>query len=334
MKFSGFSDHSDASDRMVLARSSGTVIFSIVSGSSFFKIETEGVVMNKYTITYATCSVQGERDYQEDAYFVHHYRVAGKLRGTIFCVMDGHGGRAVSLSLQTFMPAILDLCLDSNSKGGDVPSAINEAFARFDQLILSDEERYREQGSTINLVYVDERNIYCANCGDTRSVAYGSGMVYPLSTDHKPDVQSELTRILDAGGHVEPSEPGDCYRVWKDSQKAEGGLAVSRAFGDIMYGANGPRLVVPVPDITVTSSKGVEFIIMGTDGLWDTVSNQECVNIVRGSIQKKMDIRRISKHLVDVATGRGSSDNITAVVVLLRSDPVGVEIGGNSAPPM
>lgn len=57
-----------------------------------------------------------------------------------------------------------------------------------------------------------------------------------LSNDHKPEIQSEKTRILKAGGKVHPMH--DFHgknvgppRVWLKNIQAPG-LAMSRSFGD------------------------------------------------------------------------------------------------------
>jgi len=44
--------------------------------------------------------------------------------------------------------------------------------------------------------------IYCANSGDSRSVVAEKGIVSPLSEDHKPENEIELTRVRKAGGEV------------------------------------------------------------------------------------------------------------------------------------
>jgi protein phosphatase 2C family protein 2/3 len=42
-------------------------------------------------------------------------------------------------------------------------------------------------GCTANVVLVTPEHIYCANAGDSRSVASISRRVIALSTDHKPN---------------------------------------------------------------------------------------------------------------------------------------------------
>ena len=46
--------------------------------------------------------------------------------------------------------------------------------------------------------------IYCANAGDSRAILVNkAGKVTELSHDHKPDNETEMTRIKAAGGFVD-----------------------------------------------------------------------------------------------------------------------------------
>ena len=55
-------------------------------------------------------------------------------------------------------------------------------------------------------------------------------------------------------------------------------LAVSRAFGDRLL----KKYVVAEPDILDTALTGNDtLLIMATDGLWDVVSNQDAISMVR-----------------------------------------------------
>ena len=46
--------------------------------------------------------------------------------------------------------------------------------------------------------------LWCANCGDTRAVAFNSaGNLTRLSIDHTPDAAGETERVEAAGGEIE-----------------------------------------------------------------------------------------------------------------------------------
>jgi len=55
----------------------------------------------------------------------------------------------------------------------------------------------------------------------------------------------------------------------------------------------------------------LEFLILASDGLWDVVSNDEAVAMVK-PIE---DPEQAAKRLLQEASQRGSADNITVVIV-------------------
>ena len=62
-----------------------------------------------------------------------------------------------------------------------------------------------------------------------------------------------------------------------------------------------------------------EFILIGSDGLFDVLSNQQAVNVVRNAlVEYHGNINKTVKRLVDTALKLESSDNISAVLVQLN----------------
>ena len=98
-----------------------------------------------------------------------------------------------------------------------------------------------------------------------------------------------------------------------------GVLAVSRSFGDHSL----KQFVVSTPFVnSMALTEEDDFLILACDGVWDVMSDQEVVDFVKvyaenqnGSTEEKFDV--IARALVDEALKRGSTDNITAIVVKL-----------------
>ena len=105
-------------------------------------------------------------------------------------------------------------------------------------------------------------------------------------------------------------------------------LSVSRAFGD----KSSEKYVTCIPDLfTHQVTNNLEFIILGCDGLWDVVGNQEAVDIViehcYDENNKKIDDPKevvngqvcdlnIAEKLASYAINeKDSDDNVTVVVV-------------------
>ncbi|PQP98311.1 putative protein phosphatase 2C 11 isoform X1 [Prunus yedoensis var. nudiflora] len=124
-----------------------------------------------------------------------------------------------------------------------------------------------------------------------------AAIAIPLSIDHKPDRSDERQRIEEAGGFI----------IWAGTWRVGGVLAVSRAFGDKVL----KPFVVAEPEIQEEEIDGVDFIIIASDGLWNVISNKDAVALV----QDIEDAEEASRKLIQEAFARGSSDNITCVVV-------------------
>jgi len=72
---------------------------------------------------------------------------------------------------------------------------------------------------------------------------------------------------------------------------------------------NDPLFVWLVQEEVVDSS--LEFLILASDGLWDVVTNEEAV----GMVKPILDSEQAAKRLLAEASQRGSADNTTCVVV-------------------
>lgn len=155
------------------------------------------------------------------------------------------------------------------------------------------------------------RTLFVANAGDCRAVLGKKGRAVELSRDHKPNFKSEKIRIEKLGGTV-----FDGY--------LNGQLAVARALGD--WHMKGPKgSISPLsaePELQeIVLSEEDEFLIMGCDGLWDVMSSQCAVTIVRKELMQHNNPERCSNELVQEALKRDSRDNLTVVVICFSSNP-------------
>ena len=93
--------------------------------------------------------------------------------------------------------------------------------------------------------------------------------------------------------------------------------SVSRAFGDHAL----KKFVPARPYISRTFlDNTAEFVIVACDGVWDVLSDQEAVDFVRSLIDPMTSPSEwpdAALKLVNEALRRGSTDNITAMVIYL-----------------
>jgi protein phosphatase 1G len=166
----------------------------------------------------------------------------------------------------------------------------------------------------------DGKRLVVANAGDSRGVLCRQGSALPLSTDHKPSLPGETARIENAGGFV------------NSLGRINGNLNLSRGIGDLKYKQNpllsaAEQMITGEPDIIdITLTPGEdEFFMLGCDGIWDCLSNQEAVDFVRARIndQSPADIGAamvdsiIAKVHPKNTQGIGG-DNMTILIVDLQ----------------
>ncbi|GMH00892.1 hypothetical protein Nepgr_002731 [Nepenthes gracilis] len=244
--------------------------------------------------SYGYSTFKGKRASMEDYFEAKISEVNGQMVA-LFGVFDGHGGPRTAEYLKNNL--FNNLC-DHPDFIQDTKSAIVEAFRQTDANYLQEEKgQQKDAGSTASTALLVGDRLLVANVGDSRVVACRDGSAVPLSIDHKPDRSDERQRIEEAGGFV----------LWAGTWRVGGVLAVSRAFGDKLL----KPFVVAEPEIQEQEIEDVDFIIIASDGLWNVISNKDAVTIV----QDIKDAEAASRKLTEEAYARGSSDNITCLIV-------------------
>jgi len=228
-----------------------------------------------------------------------------------FAVFDGHGGKEVSTYLKdSIRPLFLDKRVPYPLSKGYLINAVDHI-----QRTLRNKSFAYHCGSTCLLVIHFKSNglnyINVINSGDSRCVLCRDNTAIPLSKDHKPHWPEEKHRIEQLGGNIRYD--GYDWRI-KD-------LSVSRAFGDL----DAMPYVTHRPDLyRYRLDKSDKFIVLACDGLWDVMSNSEVMNYVLlncydGSTTKRINKNlNIAESLAKYAIKKGSTDNITVIVIFLR----------------
>ena len=182
-------------------------------------------------------------------------------------------------------------------------------------------------GCTAVTVLITPTEYVIANAGDSRAVLCRNGVAVALSEDHKPNDERETARIIKAGGTIEESQGGarTHYRV-------NGNLNLSRAIGDLEYKKNADllpedQIITSTPDVmrVPRNRDEDEFIVLGCDGVWDVMSNEDCVQFIRAKIEEGRSLRDICEEIADEclspdpkATQGLGADNITCIIVDVR----------------
>lgn len=281
-------------------------------------------------------AMRGGRLYMEDAYCIHD---GGRFAG----VFDGHGGSMVSKYSSDIVYEKIKKFLatdthasDSHPSIGTLVRSIHAAFDEIDDEVLSIDE-FQYQGSTAVAVYVHEdedskdRTIISANLGDSRAVLCRGNKAVELTRDHKPDDEHEKNRIIAMGETIEWDSYCQVHRVKN--------LSLSRALGDrfakpVVSGEVEIQLF-PLSEMPSHGDNQDDFIVLASDGLWDVMTSQNCVDFVKQRLNPteaqaksmtKTDFKHhkfsrrknMSRVLANEALRRGSCDNICVVVIWLN----------------
>ncbi|KAL9263453.1 kinase and PP2C-like domain-containing protein [Drosera capensis] len=255
--------------------------------------------------SYATC---GRREQMEDTHFLlpnfsDHQDIH------MFGIFDGHRGSAAAEFSACALPKLLQ-----SSSTLSPAEALFKAFIETDAAFRSKLDMLRRSrgfveknwhpGCTAIVSLLIKNKLFIANAGDCRAILCRGGRAFALSRDHVASCIEERDRVTFSGGVVKWQV--DTWRV------GDAGLQVTRSIGDDDL----KPTVTAEPEITETSlSAEDEYLVMASDGLWDVVSNEEIVNIIRDTVKEPS---MCSKRLATEAAERGSKDNITVIVVFLR----------------
>ncbi|WFC99108.1 protein-serine/threonine phosphatase [Malassezia yamatoensis] len=276
---------------------------------------------------YCVSDMQGWRISMEDAHAAilnlpDDANVTPDQRVSFFAVYDGHGGANVArYAGRTLHGRLAEL---PEFQQRDWEAALRRAFLKTDEDLRVDPVYANDtSGCTAVaalIVPVNDqksgRRIYCANSGDSRCVLGLSGGAKPLSYDHKPSNPDEHSRILNAGGFVE-------------FDRVNGNLALSRALGDFEFKQNSSlpaeeQIVTADPQVISHDFTGEEeFLILACDGIWDCLSNQQVVDLVRRGVAQGKDLDVITEDIIDrclapdAEVGGIGCDNMTLLIVAL-----------------
>jgi len=250
-------------------------------------------------------SIKGRRESNEDRHniILNINKLMPDLNKiNLLGIYDGHGGIHVSEFLEKNIP--LFYC----HKRFQTPFSEEyhiETFETMQKKILETEKGYM-CGSTcmLNIMYKYENEIHMniINLGDCRTViVYRNGSFKQVTTDHKPDEILEKVRIEKMGGEI-----------YKDSEGTLriGDLSLTRALGD---GDNAPY-ISQKPDVFYKKiTAQTKLVVMGWDGLWDVINNEELFKLLMGF--KSKGSKNLAADLANEALIRGTTDNVSIIII-------------------
>jgi serine/threonine protein phosphatase PrpC len=243
----------------------------------------------------------GRRDKMEDEYAIYDRPDIDFFSAEVY---DGHGGReAAYLTSEMLTPHFLNAWFPEVNKSPDDRRSdqeiLREAYIAADEYIAF---RKIRGGTAAVTLYIMGDRFLAANTGDSRAIIGTKSGVEVLTLDHKPDVPDETARIEALGGMVTSF----------GAPRVMGFLAMSRALGDTdlrPFVTCEPRIAVGI------LGRENDFAVLACDGVWDVLSSDTVIRLAREGATPQHSAETIKNTALD----QGSSDNITVIVLDLRS---------------
>ncbi|KAJ8623497.1 hypothetical protein MRB53_032026 [Persea americana] len=266
----------------------------------------------------------GSRRYMED----EHIRIddlSSHLGALFQCptpnafygVFDGHGGPDAAAFIRK--NAMRFFFEDTNFPQsyqaddvflGELENSVRKAFLSADLALADDCTISCSSGTTALTALIFGRLLLVANAGDCRAVLCRKGEAVEMSQDHRPVYSVERIRVEESGGYV-------------DDGYLNGVLSVSRALGDwdmkLPRGSPSPLIAEPEFRQAFLTEED-EFLIIGCDGIWDVMTSQHAVGVVRRGLRRHDDPEQCARDLVMEALRRNTADNLTVIVVCFSAD--------------
>ena len=278
-----------------------------------------------------------------------------------FGIFDGHGGEECSEFLKN---NYMNYLVENANFPFDIKLSMIESFQKIEEdffkLKCKDNiDDSDKSGSCALVSVIFDNKVYIANIGDSRAImSIGGGTkVRQLTADQKPDNIKEFERALKNGSKIylddndDPDRDESKIEFIKDKAELEkmkeikensteekifrvypSDLAVMRTIGDIKakkkeFGGI-PGTIINIPEVYIFDiNSSDDFIVMGCDGIFDDLSNEEIVNAAwtvfkYRATEKNYDIHELSLEACDLviksALEKQTTDNLSCIIIGLE----------------
>lgn len=255
-------------------------------------------VIDELVITAGSRTAAAGRPENEDAVLVLDLPAlagdAGSEPGYLLAVADGMGGHergevASQLAIETLASVVRE------SSETDTAALLKQAFRRANEAIFADGHGDGDtggMGTTLVTAVVRGKYLTIANVGDSRAYLLRSRRINQITRDHS------LVGEQVARGKLSAEEARESPRR------------------NILMQALGHRLKLDakMPDIFELVLLAEDRLLLCSDGFYDVVGDDDFVSVLSSG-----EPELAASSLVDVAIERGTSDNVSAVVVQVEA---------------
>ena len=223
----------------------------------------------------------------------------------LYMVADGMGGhRAGEVASKMVLDTIRDYLkrVEDQEKSETIENYDNTLTPEANRLLSSihlsnrivheianSKDEYNGMGSTVSILYFNNQTLIAANVGDSPIYLIHKDKIELLSVPHTVLAEHAL-------------------------QNPDGSNQLGREFRHMLTRAMGVADTVKANVCEMQCFRD-DLLVIGSDGLSDRVTNTEIMEIVRNADQPQ----KACQNLVNLANERGGDDNITVIVLKIKS---------------
>src|SRR5258708_2648253 len=240
--------------------------------------------MADFVIRVGSYSAQGRRPNNEDRFVVDHEH-------HLYMVADGMGGQEngelASGMAADIIPRVVHDGLAARDTADQV---VQRAFAAANDAIIEasrDQPEGKRMGTTAVMALQTDGKVYIAGCGDSRAYLVRGNEVKQLTVDHS------VAQALVSNGVLTPEEAR--VSPWQH----------------VLHRFLGCTHMNEGADIIPFAPQAGDRLLLGSDGLTNYLSDED----LRLGATNFRDPQAWCDRLIPMALERGSTDNITVVVV-------------------
>nr|BAN41176.1 protein phosphatase 2C, putative [Entamoeba invadens] len=263
----------------------------------------QSVATQNQPLTVEKYVVASEKNYprrrtMEDAHFIMDPLV--ELNGhiySLYCIFDGHGGRTASQHAAKIVGGMVTEILKRDIA---IEEKIEDIYAELNLSIKDNKIDYPGSCALMCIIdkFGDKRTIYMSNAGDSMGYILSTSGVTCMSEEHNTKNSEEITRLQNSGALIM-------------SGRVNGVIAVTRALGDHYI----KQWIVSAPYMKAAEvTSDMKYIVLACDGLWDGINAEKVKEVLE---TEGVQFEAVAKQLTQLAISKGSTDNITVIVIKL-----------------
>lgn len=221
---------------------------------------------------------------------------------SVFAIFDGHGGNQAAIYCKDNLIRIISKAIISSCY--NIPKCLEFTYNKLNEE-FNNKTKQNDVGCTMSCVVLirdkedaNKKYIYISNVGDSKIyILKKDGNSIQMSKDHTCKDTVETERIKQKGGLV-------------FNQRVFGSLMLTRTIGDKEMKKYGVICQPYINEYIIQNDDN--YIIIASDGLWDVITEEDLSMYAK---EEDMGAEAVSKRLVLQALEKGTTDNISCIVI-------------------